>query len=427
MIQHNFIYGRPVRSNEFLNRENELRTILHRVRNSESTAIVGPPRVGKSSLLVKLADKSTQRTHLADSADSLVTVLMDLHPINSPQEFWEEALDIFEGDNNNQLLKQHLQQANQSGFTSRHLQRIFRNLFQNNLILVLLLDEFERLLIHPKFQDPGFFASLRSLSTGTGGLVIVTASRLSVSEMNEHGRTLLDAGSPFFNHMIEVKLRPFDKETVTKLLGKLGTELSIHNQQFIRRVAGQHPFLLQAMAASFAETAGSDQLEQTAKVFYSRVSYHFDEVWLTLDDRNRTTLVILALVELGQRVLGWGFANSEIESVDVMGSELRRLADRGLAEQINDEWEFDRQHLLTWRGESWTTSAQAFTWWVRDMVLFGTNAVHSFSDWLVNNPFRHILTDEQWHWLVDALRNASEQVLDDVTDFAKILFDELVE
>ena len=48
---HRFIYGRSVRPVEFLNRETELRTVFNRMRNCESTAIVGEPHIGKSSLL----------------------------------------------------------------------------------------------------------------------------------------------------------------------------------------------------------------------------------------------------------------------------------------------------------------------------------------------------------------------------------------
>jgi len=34
-----FIYGRPVRPGEFLNRETESRTVFNRLRNCESTAL----------------------------------------------------------------------------------------------------------------------------------------------------------------------------------------------------------------------------------------------------------------------------------------------------------------------------------------------------------------------------------------------------
>ena len=79
-----FIYGRPVRPGEFLNRKPELRTIFNRLRNGESTAVVGEPHIGKTSLLLQLADPATRRVYLGDDARCLVVSPLDLHPIGSP-------------------------------------------------------------------------------------------------------------------------------------------------------------------------------------------------------------------------------------------------------------------------------------------------------------------------------------------------------
>lgn len=69
---HPFIYGRPVKPGEFVDRDSELRTIFNRLRHGESTAIVGEPHIGKTSLLLKLADDATQRQCLGDDARDLV-------------------------------------------------------------------------------------------------------------------------------------------------------------------------------------------------------------------------------------------------------------------------------------------------------------------------------------------------------------------
>ena len=79
-----FIYGRPVRPGEFLNREPELRTIFNRLRNGESTAVVGEPHIGKTSLLLQLADPAARRVYLGDDARCLGVSPLDLHPIGSP-------------------------------------------------------------------------------------------------------------------------------------------------------------------------------------------------------------------------------------------------------------------------------------------------------------------------------------------------------
>lgn len=424
-----FICGRPVRPDEFLNREAELRTVFNRLRNCESTAVVGEPHIGKSSLLLQLADRATQRDYLGDNAQCLVASLRDLHPIGddyTPAAFWEEALEPLWERPGYDVTAGWLEAAAQANYARRPLERLFNHLGKQGRWLVLLLDEFERLLSHPNFQDLAFFALLRSLATRTGGLALVPASRLSVAEMNERGRGLLEIGSPFFNNVIEVRLRPFDEETVEMLLSRAGDAFSPDDRRFVRRVADRHPFLLQAMAAALVETTGDDRQARTAERFYEQISFHFDDLWYSLDDRTCTTAVILSLVELGRRALGQDFAFGEIERVEAFGPELRRLAERGLVERVGESWQFDWEHLLLWQGERWTVGAQAFTWWVRDVVIAEARRVPAYDEWLANKGYRFLLTQEQWDWLVSTVRGAPEWTVWGVGALARALFYELV-
>jgi len=266
---------------------------------------------------------------------------------------------------------------------------------------------------------------LRSLSTRTGGFSLVVASRLNVAAMNERGRGLLDIGSPFFNNFIELRLRPFNDQTVNALLDRAGDKLPEEDRLFIRRVAGRNPFLLQAMAATFLEVEGSDRHSYAAEEFYSRISFHFDDLWHTMDDRTRTTAVILSLVELGKRALGHRFACGEIENVEAFGPELRRLAELGLAEQVGEGWQFDWKHLLFWHGERWTICAQAFAWWVRDVVIARVRQVRDYEEWLDAKRYRLLLTQEQWDWLLKTVRGTPEWAIRGIGAMARALFEEL--
>jgi len=423
-----FICGRPVKPREFLNREDELRTIFNRLRNGESTALVGEPHIGKTSLLMKLADQTTQRAYLGSDASRLAVVSLDLHPIDAcftPTVFWKEALEPLKEHPGDAATARRLKESAQSDYDRRSLERLFNHLGTQGRRLVLLIDEFEQLLSHPNFHAPAFFALLRSLATRTGGLALVTASRLSVAEMNERGQGLLDTGSPFFNNVIEVRLRPFDEKTTNALLDRAGDAFSPDDRRFICRVAGHHPFLLQAMAATLLETPGDDRHARAAEAFYDRISFHFDDLWRTLDDRTRTTAVILSLVELGKRALGQRFACGEIENVPAFGPELRKLAERGLAEQVGKGWQFDTEHLLLWRGEQWTVGAQAFAWWVRDVVIAEARRVPAYDEWLADKRYRFLLTQEQWDWLVGMVRNMPEWAVKGIAALARTLFEEL--
>jgi hypothetical protein len=413
---------------EFLNREAELRTIFNRLRNSESTVVVGEPHIGKSSLLLQLADGATREHYLGDDAQYLIACYLDLLPISSgytPAAFWGEALESLQEHPGHVSTSRWMKAAAQAGYARRSLERLFDHLSKRERRVVLLLDEFDRLLVHPNFQGPAFFALLRSLAK-TGGLALVTASRCSVAEMNERGRGLLDTGSPFFNTMIDVRLGPFDEPAVDAVLDRAGKALSPEDRRFIRRVAGRHPFLLQAMAATLMEITGDDRQACAAETFYERISFHFDDLWYSLDDRTRTAAVILSLVELGGRALGQDFAYGEIEKVDAFGPEMRKLAARGLAEQVGEGWQFDREHLLLWRGERWSVGAQAFAWWVRDVVIAETRRVPAYDEWLASKHYCLLLTNRQWSWLVRGVRGAPGWALQGVAGLARALLDELL-
>lgn len=430
---HPFIYGRPVRPGEFLNREADLRTVFNRLRNCDSTAIVGEPRIGKSSLLLKLADETTQQSYLVDDAKHMVTQRLDLHSIDNsytPMDFWGEALRPLQEQPGHKAVTRQLLSVIQTGYARQSLEQLFNYLSERSRKLVLLLDEFERLLSHPQFQDPAFFAGLRYLA-GTGGLVLVIASRLSSAEMNKRGGELLPSnphtGSPFFNHLIDVHLRPFDETTVGELLDWVGESFSSDDRLFIRRVAGRHPFLLQAMAAALFETSGNDRHARAAERFYEQIASHFDDLWCAFDDRTRTTAVILSLVELGGQALGQNFSYGEIERVGKFDLELRQLSKLGLAERIEVGYPFDWQHLLLWQGARWTIGTQAFAWWVRDVVIAQARRLPAYDDWLKNKRYIcGVLTQEEWDWLLGKVRNAPEWTARGVATLARAFLEELL-
>jgi len=56
-----FLYGTPVPPSRHIGRRDAVRTLLSRLYNGESTAIVGEPHIGKSSLLRCIADEAVRR------------------------------------------------------------------------------------------------------------------------------------------------------------------------------------------------------------------------------------------------------------------------------------------------------------------------------------------------------------------------------
>lgn len=426
-----FIYGRATRPEEFLNRENELRTVFGRLRNGESTAIIGEPRIGKSSLLLKLADRQTQQDYLGNEAQRLLISYLDLNPIAGdsdydPCTFWEEALDPLWQQAPNWTLDPYRKQIKEDRYSRRALNPLFNYLGRSGRRLALLLDEFEQLLIHPNFQSLSFFGLLRSLASLTGGLMLVPASRQSIAEMNYQTQYFIETGSPFFNIMIDVKLGPFAEHSVTKLLDQASNAFSPSDRRFICSVAGRYPFLLKAMAAALLDTYGDDRYGRAAECFYERVASHFDDVWCGMDDYARTASMILSLIEL--RGFAWDQESAcpEIERADRFGFELRNMAKGGLAEQAGEDWPFDPKRLLLWRDERWSLAVQAFAWWVRDVVVAESRSVPAYDKWLAYKRYSTLLTEEQWDQLVDSVRGTAVWVTHDARVLGRTLAEELM-
>jgi hypothetical protein len=434
VTSHSFIYGRPVRGEEFSNRERELRSLFDRLRTGQSAAVFGDPHIGKSSLLLKLADEETGQEYLGDDAQRWMICYLDLQSIGGdygPTLFWEDALEAVREQLDDTEAVRRMDEVERSDRQGRPLTRLFKHLAQKAQVLVLLLDEVERLLTHPNFQEPSFFTQLRSLATTTGGLALVTASRLSVTQMSEQSPELLEIGSPFFNHMTTEQLCPFDDRAADALLLRAGEAFSSEDRRFIFRVAGGHPYLLQAMAAALVETTGDDRHACAAERFYERIADHFKELWRTLhSDTSRTAVIILALVELGQRALGWDFAIEEIDLLEVeregtFSGALGELRNRGLADRVGESWPFDRTHLLKWKGERWTLRSQAFAWWIFDVVVARERPLRDYDEWLEERAFRCLLSQEQWDWMTKAVRGASELRQQGIGGLAQALYREV--
>jgi len=370
-----FIYGRALQPYEFLNREYELGTIFDRIRLGESSAIVGEHKIGKTSLLLKLADEETQKQYLGADAHKVMIYSLDLQPFgqnDGPIDFWREILEFLQRRPGHVSTSSQIEQTVQAGYTRYSLQQLFDHLNQQGRRLVLLLDEFKRLLNHPNFQDPGFFALLRSLSTSTGGLVVIPASSLSVTGMNMANRRFKEIGSPPFNHMIDVLLHPFDITTADALLDRAETAFTPEDRLCIYRVAGGHPFLIQAMAAALFETAGSNRYTCAAQCFYERVSAYFDVLWRQLDDQARDTVFVLGLMELSNCVLGQSI--SVDEQVNVLGAHLQNLFKLGLARPADQDWP-NRECLCSLDKHLWVVRPQALVWWIHNVIIRSSGAV----------------------------------------------------
>lgn len=406
-MKHNpFVFGSVVKGNYFIGRKAELQQIFSRLGHPDhpqSTAIVGAPHIGKSSLLYKIADIHTRQSYLGQRADNILVELIDLHDVPSdytPRQFWQEAVEPLYTYKQNATVHQLLNQLDSVPNLRTLLKKLFIHIADHHdLTLVLLLDEFERLLQHPNFQDASFFAGLRSLSNNTGGIAIVTATRLSLDTLNKGGKALLSVGSPFFNNMLELTLPPFDDIDIHTLLAKGGMEFYRRNYQLIRLMAGNTPVLLQACASILYSTNGQSNLNTNAAIqlFYQGVQHHFGDVWDYLDNDSKIATLIMAFVFLREIKYGEQFNIQELDSVYALKAELDYLEKIGLIQTVEGN-----------ESTKYKLSSLAFIWWLHDEIIGRKRQEVSINSWLGTTYISRFIWRDKWEQWVRHSRGVQD-------------------
>lgn len=437
-----FIYGKPVSGDQHINREEEIRTIFSRLINGECTAIVGEPRMGKTSLLRRLASDTSQKKWLNQQAASLIVIELDFYQewldvSKTPKDFWKNVLDNIKIQISDETIRRQISLVEDNEYGSATLASFFQNLGRKNLRVVLLIDEFDAILTHPNFSTAEFLGGLRSLAM-RDGFQIITASIMSVEEMNLRFENSNPLGSPFFNHFIEINLKPFGYKDVGVLIDAAlqgsGVEFDRADRNFVVWISGRHPYRVQVACATLFDgikkgLEGKKRYLQAAEWFTERTNDHFSTMWRRyLSETDRTVLVILSLVELGGMVHNRKFSFGEIERPQYFAPELKRLEKMGLVEKINTNGlQWDQEHLLLWQGGRWRISSSGFVDWLANNIISGSRGIPDFKKWLHNKEkIGNILTRNQIDFLEEVKNNIPKNVMNGVTLLADKFISEIL-
>lgn len=398
MKNNPFIYGKPVPVERHINRLDALMTIFARIKLNESTAIVGNPQSGKSSLIKFILSESTLKSKLKKASKSLITVEIDayagwLSEKKTPADLWRFVFDVIEGKLNDDILKDGIKPVRMNQYGSATMTEYFKLLGANGRCVLLVIDEFDSLLFHPNFSNAEFFGGLRSMATNTEGLQLITSSIKSVSEMDEYASKINPIGSPFFNNFVNVTLELFDDASINELINSslksTGVKFDDLDKDFVVRVSGRHPYRLQAICASLfdgivTQKEGEQKYLYASKKFFTQTEHHFGQIWKRLDDKSRTILVIMTILWLGGLVLGKEYSFGEIEKSQAFEPELEKLSELGLVEKVGkkSKWQFDTEHSLFWRDQKWQISCEGIVWWVVKSVIGESREMPDFQKWL---------------------------------------------
>lgn len=236
-----FHRGAIRRVDDFVGREAEINQMLGLLRNGQSVSLIGPRRIGKSSLLLHLSHTAVRAPYQLDPPHSLF-VMLDCQELagSPPEEVYELLLDGLQDAATEAGLA--LEPVAQPG-TYRALDRALQQIYQQGASVVVLLDEFE-LLAANNHLTPYFFARLRGLTTKYG-LAYLTASQRPLFAITAEEEVL---SSPFFNIFVTVPLGHFTEAEARELFRQRLARTSVtFSEELIRYLfwlVGLHPFFL---------------------------------------------------------------------------------------------------------------------------------------------------------------------------------------
>lgn len=189
-----FVYRKGIDdSAAFFNRKDEQLTIRDYLHTRQNCQIVGPRRIGKSSLLLQV------ERILHKWEKKSVIAYVDLQ---------DARCSTLSGWLN--LVSQRLQWSHPAKSLGAFNERI-EEMVNRNLLPVLCLDEFEEFTMRRKEFNRDFFMNLRHCGKG---MTIITASQRQLNKLTEPD----DPTSPFYNTFPLLKLGPFVEEDVQAFL-----------------------------------------------------------------------------------------------------------------------------------------------------------------------------------------------------------------
>ena len=315
------------RADHFHGREAEITQILGLLRNGQSVSLIGPRRIGKSSLLIHLTRPQVRHT-VNLQPPQVLFVLLDCQELGGspPEDVYDALLTGLQDaadDVDIQLV------MNQQSGTYRALDRMLRQLQQQDVSVVVVLDEFE-LLAANEHLTPYFFARLRGLTTKYG-LAYLTASQRPLFAITAEEEIL---SSPFFNIFVTLSLDMFTPEEGKGLLQKRLQPTAVRFSgalvDYLLFLVGPHPFFLHiAGYHAFQAISGGNPLQNEAD-------------WVQLD----APIEIETFSHLGYL---WQNLSAEeqyaLAIADGPIDNLRQLEQQCLLAQVDDQYQYTNDML----------------------------------------------------------------------------------
>ncbi len=358
MTSNPFTFGNPIRDPaRFFGRKQEIRQITGRLLSSavESTSLVGERRIGKTSLLLHLANPDVA-ADLGLKPEQYCLVYIDFQGLTdiTPQRFWQRVLHRMLRTICNPKLEPMIKELQHAEtFDLFDLEDLFEEINAQGLNIVLLMDEFEYVTQNPNFGSD-FFGGLRALAIHHA-LALVPSTRRELVDLCHSDEI---KGSPFFNIFANVVIRPFMMEDVDELIEGYveDTEYSFTPEEktALMKMGGNYPFFLQVAGYYFVEgkqqgLSPEELIPFASRCFDEQADPHYQYMWSHSSESEKITLLILlglATQKPSKKTMPTIENISEIYSKARI--DLNSLDKRGLVLQKDDLFSIFSPHFAEW-------------------------------------------------------------------------------
>lgn len=280
---------------DFFGRSHEVKRIYARFNASPpgSISVVGPRKIGKSSLLNYVYTRANREKFL-EQPDRVVMVFLDLQRDSgmTMPTFVRTLLGMAELELRGRL------DISGCAHSLDGVRDLVQRLDGAGYKLVLVLDEFETVTTNANFTLE-FFSFLRYLANHYS-VAYLTSSERDLQQLC-HTKEISD--SPFFNIFSTLQLsvfKPDEAETLIRVPSeRVGRPLGAHTGTIVD-MAGRFPFFLQ-MACSHAieyldehPDAKEPDFAEVRRRFYEEAKLHFRYIWDGFDEHERSTVMRVA-------------------------------------------------------------------------------------------------------------------------------------
>lgn len=256
-MPYKFTVGNPVPPDEFQGRADFIKTCCSRIANPLrlGTCLIGGPRTGKTSLLRYLESDYVLQGH-----KHIVDTYRVYFPGQSvgrtmkPNQFWEGVLRslakmVPQGELA-LLLKTKLDKS-ATGIDYFDLEDVFDAFGDKHSPVVLLIDDFESLLINEHFWPPDDFSHhVRSLlERQPRGMSWIIASPRPIYDLWDSTK----GASPFYNSLMTVELGEFKDEEIREVVREgfksMGVASNDKVEELVINASQKHPLLVNFVAS----------------------------------------------------------------------------------------------------------------------------------------------------------------------------------